>query len=104
MIGTLVGVIVGIGICVQAFNGELEAWGIGGVIVVVLIGFLIPMTVGTFLMGVSIASPVAAIFGFITSNPGSGINALIIGVLAFAGQFIIGLVRRDRAEYQGDYQ
>ena len=99
MIGTLVGVIVGIGICIQAFNGELEAWGIGGVIVVVLIGFLIPMTVGTFLMGVTIASPVAAILGFITGHPSSGINALIIGVLAFAGQFIIGLVRRDRVEY-----
>jgi len=99
MIGTLVGVIVGIGICIQAFNGELEAWGIGGVIVVVLIGFLIPMTVGTFLMSVTIASPVAAILGFLMGHPSSGINALIIGVLAFAGQFIIGLVRRDRVEY-----
>lgn len=88
----------------QAFNGELEAWGIGGVLVVVLIGFLIPMTVGTFLMGVTIASPVAAILGFITSHPSSGINAMIIGVLAFAGQFVIGLVRRDRVEYQGYHQ
>jgi hypothetical protein len=99
MIGTLVGVIVGIGICIQAFNGELQAWGIGAVIVVVLIGFLIPMTVGTFLIGVAIASPIAAILGFITGHPSSGVNALVIGVLAFAGQFIIGLVRRDRVEY-----
>lgn len=76
----------------------------GGVIVVVLIGFLVPMTVGTFLMGVTIASPVTAILGFITGHSSSGINALIIGVLAFAGQFIIGRVRRDRVEYQGDFQ
>jgi len=98
MIGTLVGVIVGIGICVQAFNGELEVWSLAAVVVAVLVGFVFPVTVGTFLTGVAIASPVAALLGFITGNPSSGLAAIGIGVLAFGGQFVIGLVRRDRSE------
>ena len=98
MIGTLLGLIFGIGVCVQAFNGELQAWSLGAVVVVVLIGFVFPVTVGTFLTSVMIASPVAAILGFITGNASSGLAALGIGLMAFGGQFIIGLVRRDRSE------
>lgn len=98
MIGTLVGVIVGIGICIQAFNGDLQVWTLAAVIVTVLIGFIFPITVGTFLTGVAIAAPVAALLGFITGNPSSGLAAIGIGVLAFGGQFVIGLVRRDRSE------
>lgn len=98
MIGTLVGVIVGIGICIQAFNGELQVWSLGAAVGAVLIGFIFPITVGTFLTGVAIASPVAAILGFVTGNPASGLAAIGIGVLAFGGQFVIGLVRRDRSE------
>ncbi len=99
MIGTLLGILAGIGICVESWNGQLQAWTIGAAIVIVLLGFLIPMTVGTFLIGVMVASPVAAILGFISGNNGSGINALLIGVFAFAGQFIIGKVRQDRIGY-----
>jgi len=98
MIGTLVGIIVGIGICVQAFNGELQAWSLGAVLLIVLAGFIFPVTIGTFLTGVAIASPVAAILGFVTGNSASGLAAIGIGVLAFGGQFVIGLVRRDRSE------
>ena len=98
MIGSLIGLIVGIGICVQAFNGELHVWSLGAVVVAVLIGFIFPVTIGTFLTGVAIASPVAAILGFIFGNTSSGLAALGIGALAFGGQFVIGLVRRDRSE------
>jgi len=97
MIGTLVGIIIGIGICVQAFNGELQAWSLGVVVLMVLAGFVFPVTVGGFLTGVAIASPVAAILGFVTGNSDSGLAAIGIGVLAFGGQFVIGLVRRDRS-------
>jgi len=96
MIGTLLGIVVGIGMCIEAWNGQLQAWTIGAAIVVVLIGLLIPTTVGTFLTGVTVASPVAAILGFVTGNAASGINAIIIGLLAFAGQFILGAVTRQR--------
>ena len=98
MIGSIVGLIVGIGVCVQAFNGELQVWSLGAVVIAVLIGFLFPVTIGTFLTGVAIASPVAAILGFIFGNASSGLAALGIGVLAFGGQFLIGLVRRDSSE------
>jgi hypothetical protein len=98
MIGSIVGLIVGIGICVQAFNGELQVWSLGAVVIAVLIGFLFPVTIGTFLTGVAIASPIAAILGFVFGNASSGLAALGIGVLAFGGQFIIGLVRRDSSE------
>lgn len=98
MIGTLVGFFVGIGICVQAFNGELEAWSLGVTVVAVLIGFVFPVTVGTFLTTVMFAAPIAAILGFVTGNASSGLAALGIGLLAFAGQFIIGYVRRDSSE------
>jgi hypothetical protein len=64
----------------------------------VLIGFLFPVTIGTFLTGVAIASPIAAILGFVFGNASSGLAALGIGILAFGGQFIIGLVRRDSSE------
>ena len=96
MIGTLLGIVVGIGMCIEAWNGQLQAWTIGAAIVVVLIGLLIPTTVGTFLTGVTVASPVAAILGFVTGHTASGINAIIIGLLAFAGQFILGAVTRQR--------
>ena len=98
MIGTLLGVIVGIGICVQAFNGELQVWSLGVAAIAVLIGFAFPITVGTFLTGVAIASPIAALLGFIFGNASSGLSALGIGVLAFGGQFVIGLVRRDQTQ------
>jgi len=98
MIGSLIGLIVGIGICVQAFNGELQVWSLGAVLIAVLIGFIFPVTIGTFLTGVAIASPVAAILGFVFGNASSGLAALGIGALAFGGQFVIGLVRRDRSE------
>jgi len=96
MIGTLLGIVVGIGMCIEAWNGQLQAWTIGAVVVIVLIGLLIPMTVGTFLMGITIASPVAAILGFVTGNAASGVNAIIIGLLAFVGQFILGAFTRQR--------
>ena len=98
MIGSLLGLIVGIGICVQAFNGELQVWSLAAVVVVVVIGFIFPVTVGTFLTGVAIASPIAALLGFIFGNASSGLAALGIGLLAFGGQFVIGLVRRDQSE------
>lgn len=98
MIGTLLGLIVGIGICVQAFNGQLQVWSLAAVVVVVVIGFIFPVTVGTFLTGVAIASPIAAILGFIFGNASSGLAALGIGLLAFGGQFVIGMVRRDSSE------
>jgi hypothetical protein len=98
MIGTLLGIIVGIGVIAQAFNGELQVWSLAAVVVVVLIGFIFPVTVGTFLTGVAIASPIAAILGFIFGNTSSGLAALGIGVLAFGGQFVIGMVRRDSSE------
>ena len=99
MIGTLLGVIAGIGMCVEAWNGQLQAWTIGAAVVLVLIGFIFPITVGIFLMGVSFASPIAAILCFVAGNSASGVNALLIGVCAFVGQFIIGRVRMARVEY-----
>jgi len=99
MIGTLLGIIAGVGICNEAWNGQLQAWTIGAAIVIVLLGFVFPMTVGTFLLGVMIASPIAAILGCFSGNSASGVNALLIGVTAFFGQFIVGGIRRDRLGY-----
>ena len=77
----------------------MQAWTIGAAIVIILLGFVFPMTVGTFLLGVMVASPIAAILDFISGKSASGVNALLIGVTAFAGQFIIGGVLRDRHGY-----
>lgn len=40
MVGTLLGLIVGVGICVQAFNGELEVWSLAALVVVLVIGMV----------------------------------------------------------------
>ena len=95
--GAIAGIIVGIAMCVQAFNGELEPWSLGIALIAVLVGIIFPITVGTFLTGVVIASPLAAILGFISGNTHSALAALGIGVIAFAGQFIVGHIRRDRS-------
>lgn len=98
MIGSILGIIVGIGICLQAAQGSLQLWSLGAVVGAVVIGLIFPVTVGTFLTGVAIASPIAAILGFLFGNATSGLAAVGIGVLAFGGQFVIGLVRRDASE------
>lgn len=98
MIGTILGLIVGVGICIQAFNGELQLWSLGAVLVIVLVGFIFPITIGTFLTGVAIASPIAMILGFVTGNSSSALAAIGIGALSFGGQFVIGMIRRDRSQ------
>ena len=98
MIGSILGIIVGIGVCLQAAQGNLQVWSLGAAVVAVVIGFIFPVTIGTFLTFVAISSPIAAILGFIFGNASSGLAAIGIGVLAFGGQFIIGLVRRDASE------
>lgn len=95
--GTVIGLLLGIGICIQAASGELEFWGLGVALVLVLIGFAFPFFMGTLLTGVAMASPVAAIIGLVTGHGDSALAALGIGLLAFVGQFIIGIVRRDSA-------
>lgn len=99
--GVLVGLILGIGICAQAATGELQFWGLGAAVVIVLLGFIFPIFFGTLLTGVAIASPIAAIIGWLTGHGDSALAALGIGAVAFAGQFIIGLVRRDRTQIGG---
>ena len=100
VVGTLIGMVVGAGICVQAVNGQLHGWSIGALVGVVLLGFIFPVTVGTFLTGVAIASPFAAILGFVTGNGSSGWAAIAIGALAFGGQLIIGSARKDTSEFR----
>lgn len=81
--------------CVQAFEGTLEAWTIGVAVVIVLIGFVFPQTVGVALTSISLASPIAIILALVTENGSSALSALGIGITAFVGQYIIGLVRED---------
>jgi hypothetical protein len=95
--GSILGIIVGIGVCLQAAGGNLQVWSLGMALVAVLIGFIFPFFVGTFLTGVAITSPIAAILGFVFGNTSSGLAAIGIGALAFGGQFIIGHIRRDAA-------
>ena len=95
MIGTILGILVGVGICSQAFDGNLQGWSLGAIVVVVLIGLIFPVTVGTFLTGVALMSPIAAILGFVVGNASSGFAAIGIGLLAFGGQFVVGHIRRD---------
>ena len=96
--GAIIGLVFGIGMIVSAFNGELSAALMAGVVVLTLIGFIFPMFIGTFLMSIMVTSPIAALAGFIFGNASSGLAALGIGLVAFIGQYVIGLVRRDRSE------
>ncbi len=96
--GAIIGLFFGIGMIVSAFNGELSAALMAGVVVLTLIGFIFPMFIGTFLTSILVTSPIAALAGFIFGNASSGLAALGIGLLAFGGQYVIGLVRRDRSE------
>ena len=95
MFGIIIGVVAAIGMCVQAFEGTLEAWSIGIAVVIVVVGFIFPQTVGIALTTISIASPIAIILALLTGNGSSALSALGIGITAFAGQYIIGLVRQD---------
>lgn len=95
MIGTILGILVGIGVIGAASSGTLEPWSFAAAIVLVLVGLLFPRTVGIMLMTVAFASVVAIIAGLVTGHGSSALAALLIGITAFAGQFIIGLVRRD---------
>ena len=95
MIGTIVGILVGIGVIASAASGQLQVWPIGGAIVLVLIGFLIPRTIGMMLTMVALLSLVAFVFGLLTGLFSSAWAALAIGVICFVGQFLIGTVRRD---------
>ena len=96
--GAVIGLFAGLGMIVSAFNGELSATLMAGVVVLTLIGFIFPMFFGTFLMSIMVTSPIAALAGFIFGNASSGWAALGIGLVAFIGQYVIGLVRRDRSE------
>ena len=82
MLGTIVGLVVGIGMCAQAYRGDLQLWSLAAVPVLVLVGVAFPMTVGTFLTGVAITSPIAALLGFVFGNATSGFAALGRGVLS----------------------
>jgi hypothetical protein len=95
MFGIIIGVIAAIGICVQAFEGTLDALSIGIAVVIVLIGFIFPQTVGIALTTISITSPIAIILALVSGSGSSALSALAIGITAFAGQYIIGLVRQD---------
>ena len=95
MIGTILGIVIGIGVISSAATGQLQVWPIGGAIVLVLIGFLIPRTIGMMLFMVALLSLVAFVFGLITGHFSSAWAALAIGVICFVGQIIIGAVRRD---------
>ena len=98
MLGTIVGLVVGIGMCAQAYRGDLQLWSLAAVPVLVLVGVAFPMTVGTFLTGVAITSPIAALLGFVFGNATSGFAALGIGVLSIGGQLVISLIKARRSE------
>ena len=99
IVGAILGILVGIGVVVAAANGTLEPWSIGAAVVLVLVGLVFPRTIGMMLTAVAFASVVAIIVGLVTGHGGSAISALLIGVVSFAGQFIIGLVRRDSTDF-----
>lgn len=98
LMGFIIGLFAAIGMCVEAFDGRLEAWSIGAAIVIVLIGFIFPQTIGVALMTIVVASPIAIILALVTSNGASALSALGIGFTAFVGQYVIGIVRQDVSE------
>lgn len=92
--GSLVGLVVSIGIIWSAWDGELTFWGVPIFLAATILGVLIfPMTVGTFMTSIMFASPIAIIFALINSNSQSALAALSLGVSAFITQFIIGKIR-----------
>ncbi len=93
--GAILGILIGIGVVGAAASGTLEPWSAGACVIIVAVGLLFPRTVGMLLTGVALASVIAIIVGLLTGHGGSALSALLIGMVAFAGQFVIGLVRRD---------
>ena len=89
MIGFVLGILSGIAICTSAFNGEpLVAW-FAAIPVIFILGFIFPITAGGILRVFALASPIAAILGFVTGNPSIGLTAIGIGALALGGSVII---------------
>jgi hypothetical protein len=93
-VGSLLGLIVAIGMIGSSWSGTLSFWGLPIFIVAALLGiFLMPMTVGTFMTSIMFGAPIAVLAGLIAGNSNSALTALAIGVGAFIVQFIIGKIR-----------
>jgi hypothetical protein len=93
-VGSLLGLIVAIGMIGSSWSGTLSFWGLPIFIVAALLGiFLMPMTVGTFMTSIMFGAPIAVLAGLIAGNSNSALTALAIGVGAFIVQFIIGRIR-----------
>ena len=96
--GSILGFLVGVGMIFSAWSGDLEPWGIFAFILLALIGVLLfPRTVGTFTSGVMFLSPLAILSGLISGNTESAFSALVIGIGAFATQWIVGKFRPESA-------
>jgi hypothetical protein len=96
--GSILGFLVGIGMIFSAWSGELQPWGIFAFIGLTVSGILLfPRTVGTFTSAVMFLSPLAILSGLISGNADSAFSAMVIGIGAFATQWVVGKVRPDSA-------
>jgi len=95
VLGIILGVVVGIGVVQAAGSGTLAVGSFVIFIALGLLGLLFARTVGMMFTTVSVASAIAVIVGLATGHGSSALAALLIGLVTFAGQFLIGNVRRD---------
>jgi hypothetical protein len=95
VLGIILGVVVGIGVVQAAGSGTLALGSFVIFIALGLLGLLFARTVGMMFTTVSVASAIAVIVALATGHGSSALAALLIGLVTFAGQFLIVNVRRD---------
>lgn len=97
MIGSILGIIVGLGFVVQAWDAPPGIHPSTGLLVLVpfLLGLVFPRTMGIALMWVSLLMVAALVISLVKGNWPSVVGALGLGVAAFVGQFALGRLRPD---------
>jgi hypothetical protein len=93
MIGTILGVLTGIGLVISGWNGELTYGMAVGVLVLGLLGLIFPMTVGMWLTGAGFGAIVAIISSAIRTEWTSALSAALIAVACFAATWGIAALR-----------
>jgi len=97
MIGTIIGILVGLGFVVQAWDGPPGIHPATGLLVLIpfFLGLVFPRTMGIALMWLALFMVAACIVSLVKGDWPSLGGALGLGIAAFAGQFALGRLRPD---------
>jgi len=96
MIGSLFGILFGVGLIIQAWDGSGITWYTAILVVVpFLLGLIFARTMGIALMWLSGLMVIALLVSVVKLDWPSAVGALGVGVAAFLGQLALGRIRPD---------